>query len=95
MLGISLDWIAITIFTTSLTYAAVAIFQKALSFGGIFYGVFLGGTAIAFPLVIILAKRFGNDFTLKITTTWSALGLILLGLWSLFFSKNLSIWLLY
>ncbi|HHP7231636.1 MAG TPA: efflux RND transporter permease subunit [Xenococcaceae cyanobacterium] len=93
-ISISLDWIGITILTTCITYAAVALFQKDVSFGGTVYGVFLGGTAIAFPLVIVLAKRLGKNFALKIAMAWTGLGLILLGLWSLFFSNYLSAWLL-
>ena len=91
--GIGLNWIAITIFTTCITYAAIALFQKDVSFGGIFYGVFLGGTAIAFPLVILLAKRFEKDNALIIASAWAGFGLLLLGLCSLLLPNLLSIWL--
>ena len=93
MLGFSLIWIAVTILTGCTTYIAVAILSRNLSFGGVLNGIFLGGVAIAFPLVIVLAKRWGKKEALVVAMIWSGLGLITLGLCSILVGKGLLIWL--
>ena len=94
MLGFSLIWIAVTILTGCTTYIAVAILNRDIGFGGVLNGVFLGGVAIAFPLIVALAKRWGKKEALQTAMTWSGLGLITLGLWSILVGKGLSIWLI-
>ena len=93
MLGFALIWIAITILTGCTTYIAVAILNRDLGFGGVLNGIFLGGVAIAFPLIVSLAKRWGKKEALQTAMIWSGLGLIILGLWSILIGKEVSIWL--
>lgn len=93
MLGFSLIWIAVTILTGCTTFIAVAILNRDLGFGGVLNGIFLGGVAIAFPLIIALAKRWGKKEALQTAMIWSGLGLIILSLWSILVSKGLLIWL--
>ena len=93
MLGFSLIWIAVTILTGCTTYIAVAILNKNLGFGGVLNGIFLGGVAIAFPLIVALAKRMGTKEALQTAMIWSGFGLVILGLWSILVSKKLLIWL--
>lgn len=93
MLGFSLIWIAVTILTGCTTYIAVAILNRDLGFGGVLNGIFLGGVAIAFPLIMALAKRLGKKEALQTAMIWSGLGLITLGLWSILVGKGLTIWL--
>ena len=92
MLGFSLIWIAVTILTGCTTYIAVAILSRDLSFGGVLNGIFLGGVAIAFPIIVALAKRWGKKEALQTAMIWSGLGLIILGLGSIF-ANRLLIWL--
>jgi glycoside/pentoside/hexuronide:cation symporter, GPH family len=94
MLGFSLIWIAVTMLTGCTTYIAVAILNRDLGFGGVLNGIFLGGVAIAFPIIIALAKRWGKKEALETAMIWSGLGLIILGLWSILVGKGLSIWLM-
>ena len=93
MLGFSLIWIAVTILTGCTAYIAVAILNKDLGFGGVLNGIFLGGVAIAFPLIVALAKRIGTKEALQTAMIWSGFGLIILGMWSILVGKGLSIWL--
>ena len=92
MLGFGLIWIAVTILTGCTTYIAVAILQRDLSFGGVLNGIFLGGVAIAFPIIVAIAKRWSKKEALQIAMIWSGLGLIILGLWSILMGKEVSIW---
>ena len=93
MLGFSLIWIAVTILTGCTTYIAVAILNKDLGFGGVLNGIFLGGVAIAFPIIVALAKRWGKKEALQAAMIWSGFGLIILGLGSIF-ANRLAIWLM-